>query len=231
MKLKILLIEGDRQYEKLIKNLLSDRFQIKSVSSFSEGYTAVLSLIPDIVIIDPLFPKNQGLKFISDLRERSNCPIMAISFNGTERAASEIMTAGADDFIRKPFFSKEFLARVERCVRHIELLETAMGMDKSDFYIYNDLKVDFISGQVTKENKKIRLTKGEFQILSLLCRNSGKVLTYDSILKSLWGPSAGNNTGVLRVNITNLRRKIETDPKNPQYILTENGVGYTIGHN
>lgn len=229
MKGKIVLIESDRQSEKLIKSLLSGEYDISSAANFADGYALIVSTVPDMVIIDPLFPKLGGIRLIKALREWSECPVIAVSSNGTERAAVQIMESGADDFIRKPFFSKELAVRVERCFHHIELLKVARGESNSQSYRYNGLFVDFDSGEVTVDNKKIRLTKSEFKILSLLCKNAGKVLTYDYILKSVWGPVANGNTGVLRVNIRNLRKKTEQVPSHPKYILTENGVGYTIG--
>ena len=231
MKLKVLIIEKERQSQKIIRDILKDGYDVTSISDFDEAYSSAVSLMPDIVIIDPLYPKSSGLKFIKALREWSDCQIIAVSYNGTERAAAEIIKSGADDFIRKPFFSEEFCARIERSVRQIKLLSAAKGITETPVYSYEGMELDFDSGEAKIDGKKIRLTKGELRILSLLCKNSGKVLTQDYIKKSVWGPAADGGSAVLRVNITNIRKKIEPDPKNPRYLLTKSGVGYLVNGN
>ena len=231
MKFKVLVIEKERQSQKIIRGILKDGYEVTCISGFDEAYSLAVSLMPDIVIIDPLYPKSAGLKFIKALREWSDCQIIAVSYNGTERAAAEIMKSGADDFVRKPFFPEEFSARIERSVRQIKLLSSARGVSDTPVYSYDGLELDFDSGETKINGKKIRLTKGEFRILSLLCRNSGKPLTQDYIKKTVWGPAAAGGSAVLRVNITNIRKKIEPDPKNPCYLLTENGIGYRVNSN
>ena len=228
MKGKIVLIESDRQSERLIRRLLSPYYEVFSAVDFADGYSLASSETPDLVIIDPLYPKHDGIKLIKSLREWSDCQIIAVSSNGTERAAVEIMESGADDFIRKPFFSKELAVRVERCFRNIQLLAAAKGTALSGVYNADGLTVDYDTGEVTVENKKIRLTKSEFKILSLLCKNSGKVLTYDYILKKIWGPSSQGGNGILRVNVANLRKKLERPGDKFAYVITENGVGYKV---
>ena len=107
----------------------------------------------------------------------------------------------------------------------------ARGVGKAAYYVSGGLRLDFNNYAVTVDEKPVHLTKNEFKILSLLCRHSGKVLTYDFIIKSVWGPRNADSTGILRVNVTNLRKKIEKDPLHPEYIFTENGIGYKIAQN
>ncbi len=231
MKPKIAVIDFDRQSRKLITSLLENDYEVYSASHFAEGYSLILSTSPDIIIIDPEYPKKEGIELIESVRKFSDCPIIALSLNGTELAAVTAINAGADDFIRKPFFSNELLARVKGCLRRIELLQTAKGVSKSSVYKNGELTVDDSRQTCIIKNEHIHLTKNEFKILALLCRNSGKVLTYDFILTSIWGPKSGENTGILRVNIANLRKKLEANPLNPQYIFTENGIGYRMAEN
>ncbi len=231
MKPKIIVIDYDRQNRKLISSLLEKEHEVYSASSFAEGYSLILSTSPDIIIIDPEYPKKAGIELIESVRKFSDCPIIALSLNGTELAAVTAINAGADDFIRKPFFSDELKARVKSCVRRIELLQTAKGISKSSVYRNGELTVDDSSQTCLIKNEHIHLTKNEFKILTLLCRHCGKVLTYDFILTSVWGPRSGGNTGILRVNIANLRKKLEKDPINPEYIFTENGIGYRMAEN
>ncbi len=226
MKEKIMVIDLDRRSRLFTEKLLKGAgYEVVTAKDFSSGYSLITTAQPQIIILDPLFPKKEGVNLIWALREWSDCPIIALSLNGTERAAVELMDAGADDFIRKPFFGEELLARVRNCIKHITLIEAAKGMDTEPLYSKDGLTVDYNDRTVTADGENIHLTKNEYKILSLLCRNSGKVLTYDFIMKSVWGPQTDGNTGILRVNIANLRKKLE---KNRNYILTENGIGYRI---
>lgn len=231
MKYKILVIESDRSSRKLITGLLGKKYEVIFTETVNDGYSAITSHNPDIIIIDPLFPKKEGVAFISSVREWSDIPIIAISANGTENAAVTAIEAGADDFIRKPFFSSEFTARIGACAKRIAILNAAKGIADTALYRNGELEVNYDSNSVTVKNERIHLTKNEFRILSLLCRHAGKVLTYDFILKSVWGPRTDGNTGILRVNITNLRRKLEVDTENPRYLFTENGIGYRLNEN
>ena len=177
--------------------------------SESEAYSLLSQENPDIIITDPLFPSKEGLDFIKAVRKWNDCPIIAISANGTERAAVGCIDAGADDFIRKPFFSDELCSRVAAAARRISMLNAARGINNATRYINGDLNLEFDSHLLYINKTRIHLTKNEFKIFSLLCRSAGKVLTYDYILKSVWGPRTDSNTGILRVNIANLRRKLE----------------------
>ncbi len=231
MKLKIALIEPDRRSYRLIASLLHDNYELIYAKKISAGYPLITTCNPDIIIIDPQYPEKDGIDLIKAIRKWSDCPIIALSSNGSGHAAVNILSAGADDFLRKPFFSEEFLARIATCARHISLIESAKGMSKTPCYLSGDMRLEFDSRSLFIKGNRIHLTKNEFRILELLCKYSGKVLTYDFILKSIWGPKSGSNTGILRVNITNLRKKIETDPLKPKYIFTENGVGYRVNEN
>ncbi len=231
MKYKIIVIDSDRGSRKLIAGLLGKKYEVIFANTVNDGYSAITSNNPDIIIIDPLFPKKEGIEFIKSIREWSDCPIIAISQNGTENAAVTAFEAGADDFIRKPFFSSEFTARIGASVKRISMLNAAKGITSVPIYLHGGLKFDFESNSVFLEEKRVHLTKNELKILSLLCMHAGKVLSYDFILKNVWGPRTDNDTGILRVNITNLRRKIEGDAINPKYLFTENGIGYRIAEN
>ena len=231
MKYKIIVIEPDRSIKKLISGLLEKKYEVIFADTVNDGYSAITSNNPDIIIIDPLFPKKEGIEFIKSIRDWSDCPIIAISQNGTENAAVSSIEAGADDFIRKPFFSAEFLARVGNCTKRIHKLNAAKGLKTEPIYQYGDLKVNFESNTVLLNGEHIHLTKNEFKILALLCRHAGKVLTYDFILKNVWGPRTDSDTGILRVNMTNLRHKLQNPNDSIQYIFTENGIGYRVLEN
>ena len=231
MKYKIVIIEPDRHERRLLTGLLGKKYEVTFADTVNDGYSSITSNNADIIIIDPLFPKKEGIEFIKNIREWNDCPIIAVSQNGTENAAVTSIEAGADDFIRKPYFPAEFNARIGASIKRISRLNAAKGISSSPIYSNGGLKLDFISNLVFLDGKQIHLTKNEFKILTLLCRHSGKILTYDFILKNVWGPRTDGNTGVLRVNMANLRRKIEGDTANPKYLFTENGIGYRIAEN
>ena len=232
MKRRIIIADSDKQSGRLIKNLLSAAgYETVTVSNFSECFTTVSLNSPDIVIIDPAFPLQDGIKTVKKLRERGSFPIIAVSENGSERAVTEALDAGADDYIRKPFLSGELLSRIKAAIRRIEQYEKLLGLDNLEGYEHGKLRVEYDRHSVTVDGKEVHLTKNEFKILTLLCRYSGRVLTYDFIIKSVWGDGATGGNGILRVNITNLRKKIEQNSNAPLYLFTENGVGYRMAEN
>ena len=231
MKIKIAVIEPDRRNAKLFNTLLSKKYDLCFTKNISDGYNLFVSENPDIIIIDPLYPNLEGIAFIKEIRSFNDCPIIAVSSNGTERAVVTVLNSGADDYIRKPYFSMELEARIDIAVKQIERLKAAKSLETSPTYKNGNLFLDFENRSLIIDKNHIHLTKNEFKILELLCRNAGKVLTYDFILNSVWGPRSNGNTGILRVNIANLRKKMEKDPLKPQYLLTENGIGYKVPEN
>ena len=231
MKTKITIIEPDRRIRRLLLSLLAEQYTVVSAGSINEGYSLIADSAPDIIILDPLYPEKDGIAFIKSVREWSDCQIIALSSNGTERAAVTAIEAGADDFVRKPFFNSELIARIEACKNRSLKLKAAKGVTDNKIYQNSGLKFSFEQGALFLEGSRIHLTKNEFKIFTLLCQNAGKVITYDVILKAVWGPKADSNTGILRVNITNLRKKIEKNPLEPQYLFTENGIGYRVAEN
>lgn len=231
MKLKIAVIDPDHRNSKLLNTILSEKYDLCFAKNISDGYNLFISENPDILIIDPLYPKQNGMEFIKEIRSFSDCPIIAVSSNGTERAVVSVIQSGADDYIRKPYFSLELEARIDAAARQLERLYTAKSIDTSPCYRNGKMLLDFENRSLIIDKNNIHLTKNEFKILELLCRNAGKVLTYDFILNSVWGPRTDGKTGILRVNIANLRKKIEVNPLKPEYLLTENGIGYKVPQN
>ena len=232
MKRRIIIADSDKQNARLIKNILSAcGYDVSYTADFADCYQIISVNSPDVLIIDPMYPKKDGIKLIKSVRERCQSAIIAVSKVGTENAITEILDAGADDYIKKPFLSGELKARVRVQIRRLEMLEKARGENTSANYSSGKLRVEYDSRTVTLGEKQIHLTKNEFRILSLLCRYSGRVLTYDFMIKSIWGQQTAGGNGILRVNITNLRKKIEPDSSNPLYLFTENGVGYRMAEN
>jgi two-component system KDP operon response regulator KdpE len=164
------------------------------------------------------------------VREWSLIPIIILSSHDRERDKVTVLDAGADDYVTKPFGTSELLARMRVALRHRKNLEDENNTRKGN-YICGELTVDFDKHRVSIKNQDIHLTQNEYRIIELLCRYPGKVLTYEYIIKNIWGPYAKSENQILRVNMANLRRKIEIDPSAPKYIFTEVRVGYRMAEN
>ena len=165
------------------------------------------------------------MDLIEAIREWTQLPIIVVSARTLEKDKVEALDKGADDYITKPFSAAELLARVRVAIRHTRASAIISGSQK---YVSGDLTVDYDKHMVTIKGENCHLTQNEFKIVALLSRCGGKVLTYDFIMKELWGPQSRGSNQILRVNMANIRRKIEKNPANPKYIFTEVGVGYRM---
>ena len=179
------------------------------------------------MLLDLGLPDVDGLDIIKKTREWSSLPIIVISARTQEKEKVSALDAGADDYITKPFGTFELLARIRTAIRHNNKLTDA-ALNANRPYSAKDLTIDFEKRRVILKGEEIHLTRVEYKIVSLLAKNSGKVMTYDSLIDQVWGPYADDNNRILRVNMANIRRKIEENPGEPQYIFTELGVGYRM---
>lgn len=214
----------DKKAAGMLQNILTAQgYEVISVDISEENFIDIADISPHIIILDPYFSSRDGNSFIKSLRKVSDCPIIAISSATAEKAKIDALDAGADDYVEKPVPIKELLARIRVIIRRIEREEAKSGILLEKEYKSRGLTVDFNRMSVTVNGRKIHLTKNEFKILALLCRYPYRVLSYKFIMKSVWGPHITEGTGILRVNITNIRRKIGGG-----YIETENGTGYRI---
>jgi two-component system KDP operon response regulator KdpE len=168
-----------------------------------------------------------GLKLIKSVREWSLIPIIVISARTKERDKVQALDAVADDYITKPFGTSELLARIRTALRHRKNPEDELKIPKGR-YVCGELTIDFDKHKVLLSGESMNLTLNEYKIVSLLSRYSGKVLTYDYIIKNIWGPYSKSDNQILRVNIANIRKKLEPDPNQPKFILTVVGVGYRM---
>lgn len=185
------------------------------------------SALPDLVLLDLGLPDMDGIDIIKQTREWSSLPIIVISARVQEREKVAALDAGADDYITKPFGTDELLARIRTAIRHSnKIVDDKVNSTRP--YSARGLVVDFGKRLVTVEGKEIHLTRVEYKIVSMLAQNSGKVITYSSLIEQVWGPYADDNNRILRVNMANIRRKIEKNPGEPEYIFTELGVGYRM---
>ena len=227
-KITILVIEDEKSICDFISRTLElNDYKVKTAMTGKEGLAAITSLLPDLVLLDLGLPDLDGNDIIRETRGWSSMPIIVISARIQEKEKVEALDAGADDYITKPFGTSELLARIRTALRHSNKMST-VNQQPSRPYKAKDLVIDFDKRLITVAGREIHLTRVEYRIVSYLAQNSGKVITYDSIINQIWGPYAGDNNRILRVNMANIRRKIESNPGEPQYIFTELGVGYRM---
>lgn len=228
MKLTALIIEDEKNIRDFISTSLSTQnYKAVTASTGTEGLSLFTSIQPDIVLLDLGLPDLDGIQLIQKIREWSSTPIIVISARTQERDKVLALDTGADDYIVKPFGSKELFARMRTALRHSNRLNTTSPLYNRPYHA-KDLTIDFERHLVTLGEKEIHLTQVEFKIVALLARNSGKVMTYDNIMSEIWGPYTDTNNRILRVNMANIRRKMEENPGEPVYILTEIGIGYRM---
>lgn len=227
-KAVILIIEDDKVIRKFISTSLKTQgYKTIETDKGQDGLSLFMSHNPDIIILDLGLPDIDGLEIIKQIRTWSNKPIVVVSARGQEREKVEALDLGADDYLTKPFGISELLARLRVSLRHSFKLNQENQIDNSVFML-GELKIDFEKRTVELKEENIHLTPTEYKILTLLAQHAGKVLTHNFIMKKVWGTTMGNESQSLRVFMATLRRKIEEEPAQPRYILTEVGVGYRM---
>lgn len=227
-KLSVLVIEDEKSIcDFIAKTLNASDYKAVTAGSGKEGLAILTSALPDLVLLDLGLPDMDGIDIIKQTREWSSLPIIVISARVQEREKVAALDAGADDYITKPFGTDELLARIRTAIRHSnKIVDDKVNSTRP--YSTRGLVVDFGKRLVTVERKEIHLTRVEYKIVSMLAQNSGKVITYSSLIEQVWGPYADDNNRILRVNMANIRRKIEKNPGEPEYIFTELGIGYRM---
>ena len=227
-KLSVLVIEDEKSIcDFIAKTLNASDYKAATAGSGKEGLAILTSALPDLVLLDLGLPDMDGIDIIKQTREWSSLPIIVISARVQEREKVAALDAGADDYITKPFGTDELLARIRTAIRHSnKIVDDKVNSTRP--YSARGLVVDFGKRLVTVERKEIHLTRVEYKIVSMLAQNSGKVITYSSLIEQVWGPYADDNNRILRVNMANIRRKIEKNPGEPEYIFTELGIGYRM---
>ena len=227
-KLSILVIEDEKSIcDFKTKTLNAQNYKTTSAHTGKDGLAILTSALPDLVLLDLGLPDMDGLDIIQQTRRWSSLPIIVISARTQEREKVAALDAGADDYITKPFGTDELLARIRTAIRHSNKIMTD-SMNNNRPYSAKGLTVDFDKRLVTVDGNEIHLTRVEYKIVSMLAKNSGKVITYSSLIDQVWGPYADDNNRILRVNMANIRRKLEKNPGEPVYIFTELGIGYRM---
>jgi two-component system, OmpR family, KDP operon response regulator KdpE len=222
----VVVVEDEPQIRRFIRaTLTSQRYRVHEASTGAEGLVEAGTRQPDVMIVDLGLPDIDGLSFITRLREWSQVPIIVVSARGQETDKVAALDAGADDYLGKPFGTNELLARIRVALRHAA--RTANESAASVFR-QGDLEVDLGRRRVTVGGKELHLTPIEYRLLTTLVKHAGKVLTRQQLLKEVWGKPYEEQAHYLHVYMGHLRRKIEADPAQPRYLLTEPGVGYRL---
>jgi two-component system KDP operon response regulator KdpE len=219
----ILIVDDERQIRRFLRASLSAHgFDIVEAENGKEALLQAASYQPDVIILDLGLPDMDGIEVTRRLREWNHAPIIILSVRDQEKEKVNALDAGADDYLTKPFGVGELLARIRVALRH------AYHTDNEPVFQTGKLRVDLSRRAVSIDGQEISLTPNEYDLLKMLIQNAGKVITHRQLLHHVWGSDYGSENHILRVNISNLRHKIEPDPAQPSYILTESGIGYRL---
>lgn len=220
-KAEILIIDDEPQIRKLLEiTLESNDYKVWLAETGKEGIIMAANHPPELILLDIGLPDKNGHEILKELRTWYNKSIIMLSVQNNENDIVSALDNGATDYLTKPFRSAELLARIRSAIRRNQ------APNNESKIICDDLEIDFASRTVRKNKELVKLTSTEFNLLVLLAKNEGRVLTHQYILKEIWGVGSQTETQYLRVFIGTLRKKIETDHNHPKHIQTESGVGY-----
>ena len=226
MSRKILIVEDEEKIARFVElELVHEGYEVIKAFDGRTGLDLALSEHADLIVLDVMLPRLNGLEVLRRIRkEGNNVPILLLTARDAVMDKVSGLDAGADDYITKPFAIEELLARIRTALRHSQRNQH-IGSNK---YQVGDLLVDFERRLVKVKDQEIHLTQIEYKLVCLLAQNAGRVMTYESIITKIWGPYADSDNQILRVNMAHIRRKLEENPAEPQYIFTEIGVGYRM---
>ncbi|HOJ00548.1 MAG TPA: response regulator transcription factor [Anaerolineaceae bacterium] len=221
---KILVIEDEERMARFVRlNLEQDGFQVNEALTGREGLDKLRTFMPDLILLDIMLPDLDGFELLKMIREIDTVPVIMLTAKGEEEDKVRGLELGADDYITKPFSPRELVSRVKAVLRRIE--SASVSTDEL-IEVDDRLKIDFNRREIWVEGKQVKLRPTEYRLLYHLVQNAGWVLTYDQILSRVWGYEYRDEPHYVRLYINYLRQKLEKDPSDPKYILTERGVGY-----
>ena len=224
----VLIVEDDSAVRNLIITTLeTQNYKFHTATTGAEALLEAVSQKPDILLLDLGLPDMDGGEIIKKIRSWSNMPIIVISARSEDKDKIEALDAGADDYLTKPFSIDELLARLRATLRRLNYIQNIYN-NESSIFINGNLKIDYASRCVYLDGQEIHLTPIEYKLLCLLAKNIGKVLTHSYITKEIWGSSWDNDVASLRVFMATLRKKLEPNPAQPQYVQTHVGIGYRM---
>jgi two-component system, OmpR family, KDP operon response regulator KdpE len=221
-KIRILIVDDERSIRRFLSASLSGQYDVSQASDGEEALRAVVNEKPDLLVLDLGLPDIDGVEVTRRLREWTQIPIIVVSVREQESDKIAALDAGADDYLTKPFGAGELMARIRVALRRSAQPENQI------IFTSDDLTVDLSSRRVCVDSKEVSLTPTEYDILRALVQHAGKVLTHSQLLRTVWGIAYEDENHLLRVNVSNLRRKVEKDPARPKHVITEPGVGYRL---
>ena len=220
-----LLVEDEPQIRRFVRSALEEEgWQVEEAGSLQRGLIDAGTRQPDLIVLDLGLPDGDGVDFLKDLRKWSSVPVIVLSARVNEADKIKALDAGADDFLSKPFGVGELLARVRATLRR----QRQPGANTDGVVQFGDIRVDQQARMVTKGGTMVHLTPTEYRLLSALVANAGRVVTNPQLLREVWGPSHSEDGHYLRIYMGHLRQKLEDDPTQPRFFLTETAVGYRL---
>jgi len=222
----VLVVDDELPIRRFLRvSLETEGYRIAEAGTAEQAIRLAAQQPPDLVLLDLGLPDMDGQQVLRQLREWLHAPILVLSARDQEKQKVAALDSGADDYLTKPFGTSELLARLRVALRHAA---RPQATDASSTFTVRDLRIDFAARRVFVRDAEVHLTPIEYKLLTTLVRHAGKVLTHQFLLKEVWGPHHTQETHYLRVFMAGLRRKIEVDPAQPKYLLTEQGVGYRL---
>jgi two-component system KDP operon response regulator KdpE len=228
VSLHVLVVEDDREIRAMVQSSLSvEGFEVQTAVSLSEARALLQHRPPDIIVLDLGLPDGDGLQLVREVRKQHSTPVVVVSARHQEAQKIELLDAGADDYLTKPFSVGELLARIRVALRH---RGTSLAAAVTTHEL-EGLRVDLTTRLVERNGVALHLTPTEFNLLARLVRSAGRVVTHRQLLTDVWGAEFTSHTHYLRLYMAQLRAKIEHDPAEPRHLLTETGVGYRLADN
>ena len=222
----ILVVDDETQYQHLLRvNLEKEGYNVITAGNGEDALEMVSSRHPDMVILDIVMPKLDGITTCERIRQFSSLPIIMLTARGEEQDRVRGLNVGADDYVVKPFSATELVARVHAVLRRAHTSEQVV---QNRYFIHGNLKIDFARAEVWKENKPIYLSATEYRLFSQFAQNVGQVIPPEDLLVSIWGPQYREDKEILWVSIARLRQKLEDTPHSPTHIVTRAGLGYLM---
>jgi len=226
MTAQILVVDDEPRYVRLMEaNLVSEGYKVIKANNGQEAVDAVDQHHPDLVLLDVMMPVLSGFEACSRIREFSNVPVIMVTAKGDEQDRVKGLDVGADDYIIKPYSATELLARVRAVLRRAQL---SGGTFQQSTFTHGNLRIDFARAEVFVDDVIVFLSATEYRLLLQFAQNLGRVLTSEELLENVWGVEYRDDKEILWVSISRLRQKLETNPKNPEHIVTRAGLGYTM---
>jgi len=220
-KIKILIVDDEIQIRKFLKiSFESENYSVEEASSGSEGIKLAPMIQPNLIVLDLGLPDMDGMDVLKNIRSWSNIPVIILSVRNDERSIINALDNGADDYLTKPFGVGELFARIRAIFRK------KVDITGTSIFESGPLKVNFTSRLTTVDDKEVKLTSTEYDLLCTFIKYSGRVLTHGQLLKEVWGKQSTEHSQYLRVYVGHLRQKIEKNPSSPKFITTEPGIGY-----